>query len=265
MFLDTHITNFCNLDCRHCYLEDKNTMHMDLGVLKDLAKQYSELNGNSIVISGGEPSLHPNIKEIIEYIHELGLKISFISNGNNYKNIVSYLDNDDTYQISIDGNEFMHDWLRGMGSFETATSALEEADKQGINKGFMFTVHEGNKFYVKHVIKKVFYKYNCDNMSLTNYIDHEHKFSVLKETNAKEFFNLLSYAYRLSNQSYRKKCYEKLDGCVAGVKGCSILPDGTYWDCSRNQKIIGKYPDKLEEVLTLGENIDPANTCAEGE
>ncbi|MEA1945008.1 MAG: hypothetical protein U9N07_06740 [Euryarchaeota archaeon] len=55
-------------------------------------------------------------------------------------------------------------------------------------------------------------------------------------------------------------------GCIARIIGLSVLTDGTYWDCSRNQKVIGRYPQPIREVL-LWENIkehkpvNPFETC----
>lgn len=260
MFLDLHITDYCNLDCKHCYLLSKNNMHMEEEMFKDIINQYNEFeNGNRVIFSGGDPSLHPKLKEFIEFVHNKDMSLTIITNGNDYKNVLPLLKEGDTYQVSIDGNEFMHDWLRGEGSFEVATNALEMADELDIKHSFMMTIHNGNKFYVKHVIKKIFYPYNCDNMSLTFY--EEFGDSVLKQTDEDEFFNLLRYAYKISNQKYRRKCYEKNQGCVAGVTGGSILPDGTYWDCSRNQEVIGNYPTELKEVFTLGDNKKAKETC----
>jgi hypothetical protein len=55
-------------------------------------------------------------------------------------------------------------------------------------------------------------------------------------------------------------------GCIARILGLSVLPDGTYWDCSRHQKVVGKYPQPIEEVLLwdkikMGTPVNPFETC----
>jgi hypothetical protein len=56
------------------------------------------------------------------------------------------------------------------------------------------------------------------------------------------------------------KCY--LGNCVAGVMGCMVMPDGTYYDCSRNMNQLGKYPQKIEDVLLTGKGYrNPYSTC----
>jgi hypothetical protein len=51
-------------------------------------------------------------------------------------------------------------------------------------------------------------------------------------------------------------------GCIARILGLSVLPDGTYWDCPRHQKIMGKYPKPIREVLRKPEDtMNPFDTC----
>ena len=53
---------------------------MDYGVAKDLIDQAVKLKTKWVVISGGEPLLHPNILEILEHIKTRGLKVSLFTN-----------------------------------------------------------------------------------------------------------------------------------------------------------------------------------------
>jgi hypothetical protein len=42
-------------------------------------------------------------------------------------------------------------------------------------------------------------------------------------------------------------CYMK--GCIGGLVGLSVGADGEYWNCSRAQRVIGRYPQMIGEVL----------------
>lgn len=43
---------------------------------------------SSITISGGEPTLHPDIAEIIKYAQDVGVYVTLLSNGENFANKV---------------------------------------------------------------------------------------------------------------------------------------------------------------------------------
>jgi MoaA/NifB/PqqE/SkfB family radical SAM enzyme len=59
-------------------------------------------------------------------------------------------------------------------------------------------------------------------------------------------------------------------GCIGGVLGLSVLPDGTYWDCALNQEVVGRYPSSIRDLLyweyiRAGTARDSFETCLRGE
>lgn len=78
----------CNLRCYFCYfadrIESKNHPEhafMALGKAKDLCRTLVEVYGNSSVdIQGGEPTIYPDICELLRYCNEIGLKPTLITN-----------------------------------------------------------------------------------------------------------------------------------------------------------------------------------------
>ena len=51
-------------------------------------------------------------------------------------------------------------------------------------------------------------------------------------------------------------------GCAAGICGIAVTPDLNYWDCPRNQEIIGRYPQSIQTVVKISEDIvNPFDTC----
>lgn len=61
----------CNLKCRYCYAQsgDELTDELDIAALKEIVSQAAELGAQSIVvIGGGEPTLHPEFRELISFI-----------------------------------------------------------------------------------------------------------------------------------------------------------------------------------------------------
>lgn len=79
----------CNFKCHYCHnakiLSHKsNTLDFDK-VLSELKKQIGFVD--SVVITGGEPTLHPHIARIILDIKELGFLVKLDTNGTNYETL----------------------------------------------------------------------------------------------------------------------------------------------------------------------------------
>lgn len=80
------VTTYCNMRCpgcyRGCHLEESEKIHEPLEKLKKEIDLLLEIRNCQIIsISGGEPLLHPNILEIIEYVSSLGLTPLLHTNG----------------------------------------------------------------------------------------------------------------------------------------------------------------------------------------
>jgi uncharacterized radical SAM superfamily Fe-S cluster-containing enzyme len=65
------ITNACNLACRVCYADSRGDRVLPLGKFKEHIGQLIEQKGSldSVQITGGEASLHPQFWEMLEWLH----------------------------------------------------------------------------------------------------------------------------------------------------------------------------------------------------
>ena len=104
----------CNMRCRMCY-----HLHTDMKSIDPLDKTLRELDaakarGNDYIdITGGQPTIHPHIVEIINYIHNKNMKCCIITNaidGEEKTNEILSIKPDELL-ISIHGLEQTHDWL----------------------------------------------------------------------------------------------------------------------------------------------------------
>lgn len=80
------ILDKCNLKCRHCSTEacqEKNAF-MKLETYKRIIEECSQLGLKRVFISGGEPLLHPNLLDMIEFSKNKGLEVRVYSCGMNY-------------------------------------------------------------------------------------------------------------------------------------------------------------------------------------
>ena len=84
--LKLKITELCNANCLCCqqrlkkYSKDIVKM-MPIELAKKCIDDVSVLNWNKLIFSGGEPTLHPHLFEMIRYSHEKHMVTSLYSNG----------------------------------------------------------------------------------------------------------------------------------------------------------------------------------------
>lgn len=74
----------CNLRCKWCYAkatEYSQARSMPLSMAKDIVNLCSELKFRHIELLGGEPTIYPNLIELIDYINFKKLRCGFPTNG----------------------------------------------------------------------------------------------------------------------------------------------------------------------------------------
>ncbi len=77
-----HIIKNCNSHCSMCDCwREKKSILLDLEDIKSMIDAFEENGGKMVLVSGGEPLLHPNIQDILKYIKDKGLTASLNTNG----------------------------------------------------------------------------------------------------------------------------------------------------------------------------------------
>jgi len=76
-----YVTEQCNLSCHYCSEYENRTPHPSLEDLKLWIGKIKALGCLRINLQGGEPLLHPDIVEIVQYCTDLNLKSSMSTNG----------------------------------------------------------------------------------------------------------------------------------------------------------------------------------------
>jgi len=133
-----HLTSRCNLSCLQCYVAEKRNptlKDLPLSLVLRMIDELTDNRGKEIVLSGGEPMLYPEIKQVIEYACSK-VKIRFLTNGTLItKEWASFFaDKDMAVQISIDGSKKeIHDAVRGSGNFEKAVRAVQYLQDAGLS------------------------------------------------------------------------------------------------------------------------------------
>ena len=75
------VTRKCNLSCGYCNEYDKISAPVPLDVLKTRIDKLARLKTFAITLTGGEPLLHPDNPEIIQYVQQSGIIPTIITNG----------------------------------------------------------------------------------------------------------------------------------------------------------------------------------------
>ncbi len=115
-----HINQNCNSPCKFCDCWKFKKSYHKLEKLNPIFKILKSKGANSIMVSGGEPLLHPELKDILENIKAHSLKRMLNTNGillNKHK----YLHDLDIEQlvISMDGtNKEDYRYYRGIDAFD---------------------------------------------------------------------------------------------------------------------------------------------------
>jgi len=106
--LQIYITNNCNLKCKGCfarYAMGENKANMVFKEYESVINSFLNKNGKQINLLGGEPLLHPNLKDFLNLNRGHGIKTTIYTNGyflNKYKK-------EDFKNIKIRTSVFPHD------------------------------------------------------------------------------------------------------------------------------------------------------------
>jgi radical SAM protein with 4Fe4S-binding SPASM domain len=133
-FIQWHLTERCNLSCRHCYQGRKKPAEMDAhdvkreidgaaGMLQAWAREYGISLSPSIHFTGGEPFLYDGLWDVAAHAGQMGFRVAVLTNGT----LVTAADaarsknlNVKDVQVSLEGPPDVHDGIRGRGSFAAA-------------------------------------------------------------------------------------------------------------------------------------------------
>lgn len=155
-----NFTKLCNFKCPHCY-ENAGLPYpneLTLEEKKMVVDQFVEARGRHIALSGGEPTIHPHFKPVIEYIKSKNLSVSVASNGSRFcdekftREIAPYL----TFvQLSLDSPfAEKHDKFRNFpGSYGMVRNAARNLKKDGVNVAYAYFASKSSLLDIPEMIK----------------------------------------------------------------------------------------------------------------
>ncbi len=123
--IDIQITSNCNRNCYYCYGPCKHKGELGTDSVLNLINQMDKHNIRNISISGGEPLLHNNILEILQYAKRKKFNISLSTNTDFLLRNPIILEYIDVIGIPLEaGTESIHDNIRGEVSFRNIINSI---------------------------------------------------------------------------------------------------------------------------------------------
>lgn len=141
----------CNLTCKHCYTTSADIDFPGELTTPEIYRVMDDLKAFKVpvlILSGGEPLLHPDIFSISRRAKDMGFYVALSSNGTKISpdNIDEIAEIDYQYiGVSLDGIKETHDRFRRVqGSFDQALHGVNLCLEKGIKVGIRFTLTQDN-------------------------------------------------------------------------------------------------------------------------
>lgn len=274
-----HITNLCNLHCKHCYQEDFSKKYdLEWAGLKRVSDHIlatlSEWNRKACIhLTGGEPLLKEELFSLLNYldpkreIEELGIITNGLLVNPEVVKRLSAFPKLKKVKISLDGADAeVHDSIREKGVFKKVIQSLPMITQENrFEIILMFTVMKRNYKTLPSLIRL------CQNLGVGGLIlerfiplGRGKKFmnEVLEKNQWRELVGTLMEFFSMEMDADDIPSYQAFQitfdeggtellgaPCIIGRDGLCIMPEGTVLPCRRFPMSIGNLlNDSLKEI-----------------
>ena len=271
-FIQWHITERCNLRCKHCYQTSYNTPELGYEKLSEIFDEYMELIGHwgingRIQITGGEPFIREEeLFGLLERCHENRDKLTYGIMSNGFyitEEIARRLKNlkINFFQVSLEGEKAANDYIRGAGSYERILNGLKILVDEKVPASVSFTSSKANAHEFRNLVEvgkeaganvvwsdrlvpwgvgSQMKNQMLEPLELKKHYENITQISKeLKEHNEKTRVPTERTLYFLADCDC-KSGPDKMHACdVVGTTGMTIMPDGIVYPCRRLPVKIG--------------------------
>ena len=156
-----HITDRCNLACRHCLFacSAKTRAALDYETIAAIVAEAYALGTRVFYLTGGEPLVHPDFQSVCRLIlkkHD-DTALVILTNGMLVPDQLDFFKSLPAgrlfLQISVDGIEEVNDTVRGEGTFQKLLNGFSALDGLGIETTLSMTVHAGNAHQMTDIVE----------------------------------------------------------------------------------------------------------------
>lgn len=155
------ITKDCNCTCAICFSDSSPGAGEQVPVdeVVAIARRLREQGGRAVTLSGGEPTLHPQLCEIVAAIRKLGMDVTLASNG-----LLLARDPELACRLRRAGLTYLYvqldtlkpatcQRLRGGDYVDAKLKAIDNAHRAGLRLGLTVTVTRDNLDEVGEVLR----------------------------------------------------------------------------------------------------------------
>lgn len=258
-YVQWHITDLCNLRCKHCYHTEYQFRGLGASKLLGIASHVCDAirqwgKTGSFSLTGGEPFLRKEeVFQLLSFFEdrdEVGY-VDLLTNGTLIdEEVVRKLTHSRKLrriQVSLEGLQATNDQIRGTGSFDLVLGKLEDLHRNGLTTSVMMTVGKHNKDEVMLLAEKLG-EYGVEAFITDRFIPEGQSGSlaewVLSPTELKSLYERC-YERFLASERPRMLLYRTLFCllnpedehigaiCSAGNNALTIMPNGDVFPCRR--------------------------------
>lgn len=271
--LQLNIGKVCNLKCSHCHVEasPKRSEMMSREIFDKAMKIYDKFSLDTIDITGGEPTLHPEIDYFIEESAKRSKNVILRTNLADLNKKTSLIKQLSEHNINIVASLPCYtkenvDKMRGHGTFEKALKSIKVLNDYGYGRELSLDlVYNPLGAFLPPSQKSLEedYKRELSNygieftnlLTITNIPMGYFKEELTKEGRYNEYMGLLKENFN----------EDTVDNIMCRYQ-ISVSFNGKIYDCDFNQMEnleIKEYPtvDKILEKDSLSRNIIFENYC----
>lgn len=249
-----YITERCQLRCGHCYMGDRleRGLVMRYKEAVDIMSYCRNLGGEYITFIGGEPTLHPDLPQLVDHALRVGYsQVMINSNGLIGQTIDDIAPSKLHYiSFSLDGaSPETHDAVRAKGSFQIATECARKTVAAGYSVRLICTVSQRNIHEALAMLSLAsnlgvdmvnFHVFSEEGRGIANAADwslspeewidfHEH-LEQIKDNYQFSIWYPPTYATQSRLMKYVAEGYRGCVGC--SLDRLSIFPDRRCYVCS---------------------------------
>lgn len=272
--LQWHLTNACELSCRHCYDRSPRsplTLFEARRVLAEL-RAFCDEKGvlGQLSLSGGNPLLHPDFDAIWAAAFEAGFPASILGNPAPAERLAApfAVARPTYYQVSLEGLREHDDHMRGPGHFDRTLSFLDDLRALGVRAHVMLTLTRANLDQViplGEALRGRAHRFTFNRLSQVGagaalelptraeYVAFLRRYLVASRTNPVLGFK--DGLFNIARRHFRRPLYGGCTGhgCGAAFNFLALLPDGEVHACRKLPSLVGNLHD-----ASLGEIYDGA-------
>jgi selenobiotic family peptide radical SAM maturase len=268
--LQWHITQSCDLHCKHCYdRSDRSPMSLEkaIEILDDMRSFCRSRNvSGHISFTGGNPLLYPKFNELYRAAAERGFSIAILGNAAPRERVAELIriQMPSHYQVSLEGLEEHNDSIRGKGYYRKVMEFLPVLRELGVYSMVMLTLTRDNMEQIiplAEELRDICDSFTFNRLSLVGeganlYLPDrdEYRSFLEKYIEAARENPVMRLKDNLINIIRHEQGQKPFGGCAgfgcgAAFNFITVLPDGEVHACRKFPSYIGNIFEKsIEEI-----------------